>query len=166
MVKARSFVGMRCPVAGTVEAIGDKWALLLIRDLLIGPRRYDELRESLGIPPATLANRLKHLEIGGILERVRYHERPPRDEYRLTPKGRDLWKISLALREWGDRWDASGTGAPTIDVVDRETGHPLVLGVIDATTGQAVSRGRIALRPGRSADESVYRMLEPLKGSE
>lgn len=164
MVKATSFAGMRCPIAGTLEAIGDKWALLLIRDLLFAPRRYDELREGLGIPPATLAARLRHLESGGILERVRYQERPPRDEYRLTVKGHDLWKVSMALREWGDRWDASGTGSSPVEVVDRENGHPLVLGVIDATTGAAVPRQRMLLRPTASSDAHVMRMLHPSRG--
>src|ERR1044072_2297049 len=103
---------MRCSMAGALEAIGDRWALLLIRDLSLGLRRYDELRASTGIPPATLAARLTHLVEGGLVERVRYQERPPRDEYRLTEKGRDLWMVTVALREWGDRWDASGFGVP------------------------------------------------------
>ena len=111
-MKSKSFAGMRCSIAGAVELIGDRWSFLLIRDLFFGLSRYDDFRASTGIPAATLAARLKHLEASGIIARVQYQERPPRDEYRLTAKGRDLWKVSLALREWGDRWDASGFGAP------------------------------------------------------
>ena len=164
-MKAKSFAGMRCSIAGALELIGDRWAFLVIRDLSLGLRRYDDLRASTAIPAATLAARLKHLTTTGIVERVRYQERPPRDEYRLTPKGRDLWKVSVALREWGDKWDASGFGQPTIEMVDRETGKPLTLALVDAETGEAVPRDRVQLRPGFGADDSVRRLLEPSGGA-
>ena len=164
-MKPKSFAGMRCSIAGALEAIGDRWVLLLIRDLSLGLSRYDDLRESTGIPAATLAARLKHLAAAGIVERVRYQERPPRDEYRLTPKGRDLWKVSVALREWGDRWDASGFGQPTVEMIDGETGRPLVLALVDAETGQAVPRKRARLRPGPGADDTVRRLLDPAPGA-
>lgn len=164
-MKAKSFAGMRCSIAGALEVIGDRWALLVIRDLSLGLRRYDDLRASTGIPAATLASRLKHLEAGGIVERARYRERPPRDEYRLTAKGRDLWKVCVALREWGDRWDASGYGEPSVETVDRETGRPLVLALIDAETGAAVPRERVCLRPGPGANDAIRRLLEPTFGA-
>jgi DNA-binding HxlR family transcriptional regulator len=164
-MKAKSFAGMRCSIAGALELIGDRWALLIIRDLSLGLNRYDDLRASSGIPAATLAARLKHLSASGIIERVRYQERPPRDEYRLTPKGRDLWKVSVALREWGDKWDASGFGRPTVETIDRETGRPLMLALVDAETGVAVPRDRVQLRPGPGADDTVRRLLEPAKES-
>lgn len=159
-MKAKSFSGMRCSMAGALEAVGDRWALLLIRDLSLGLRRYDELRASTGIPPATLAARLTHLVEGGLVERVRYQERPPRDEYRLTDKGHDLWKVTVALREWGDRWDASGFGVP-MEMVDRDTGHPLRLSLVDAETGENVPIERATLRPGPDADDTVRRLLNP-----
>ena len=156
---------MRCSIAGALELIGDRWALLLIRDLSLGLSRYDDFRASTGIPAATLAARLKHLISSGIVERVRYQERPPRDEYRLTLMGKDLWKVSLALREWGDRWDASGFGAPTVETVDRETGRPLRLALIDTETGEAVPLDRAMLRPGPGADDTVRRLLESAEGA-
>lgn len=164
-MKAKSFSGMRCSIAGALELIGDRWALLIIRDLSLGLSRYDDLRASTSIPAATLAARLKHLSASGIVERVRYQERPPRDEYRLTRMGRDLWKVSVALREWGDRWDASGFGAPTVETVDRETGRPLMLALVDAETGQAVPLDRAMLRPGPGADDTIRRLLEPAEGT-
>ncbi|MCW6533704.1 winged helix-turn-helix transcriptional regulator [Sphingomonas lycopersici] len=164
-MKPKSFVGMRCSIAGALELIGDRWALLIIRDLSLGLSRYDDLRASTGIPAATLAARLKHLSASDIVERVRYQERPPRDEYRLTPKGRDLWKVSVALREWGDRWDASGFGQPAIEMVDRETGRPLVLALVDAETREAVPRDRVRLRAGPGADDTVRRLLERSTGA-
>ncbi|KRA75431.1 hypothetical protein ASD89_08280 [Caulobacter sp. Root656] len=157
-MKAKSFSGMRCSMAGALEVVGDRWALLLIRDLSLGLRRYDELRASTGIPPATLAARLTHLVEGGLVERVRYQERPPRDDYRLTDKGRDLWKVTVALREWGDRWDASGFGVP-MEMVDRHTGRPLRLTLVDAETGEAVPIERAMMRPGPDADDAVHRLL-------
>jgi len=159
-MKARSFAGMRCSIAGALELVGDRWSLLVIRDLLMGLRRYDELKASTDIPPATLSARLKHLESKGIVERVRYQERPPRDEYVLTGKGRDLWKAALALREWGDSWDASGYGKPTVETYDRKTGRRLVLGLVDAETGRAVPSARAALRAGPGADEATRRALD------
>lgn len=165
-MKPKSFAGMRCSIAGALELIGDRWALLVIRDLSLGLSRYDDLRASTGIPAATLAARLKHLVEHGIVERVRYQERPPRDEYRLTAKGRDLWKVSVALREWGDRWDASGFGTPTLEMVDRETGRPVVLALVDAETGVAVPRDRAQLRPGPGADDSLRQRLDQHTGAD
>ncbi|MCW6530375.1 helix-turn-helix transcriptional regulator [Sphingomonas sp. MMSM20] len=164
-MKPKSFAGMRCSIAGALELIGDRWALLIIRDLSLGLSRYDDLRASTGIPAATLAARLKHLSASDIVERVRYQERPPRDEYRLTPKGRDLWKVSVALREWGDRWDASGFGQPAIEMVDRETGRPLILALVDAETREAVPRDRVRLRAGPGADDTVRHLLERSTGA-
>ncbi|MRX52327.1 transcriptional regulator [Paracoccus sp. S-4012] len=165
-MKPKSFAGMRCSIAGALELIGDRWTLLLIRDLSLGLRRYDDLRASTGIPAATLAARLKHLVAHGIVERARYQDRPPRDEYRLTAKGRDLWKVSVALREWGDRWDAAGFGAPPVEMVDRETGHPLTLALVDAETGAPVPRERARLRPGPAADDRTRQRLNQRTGAD
>lgn len=159
-MKAKSFAGMRCSVAGALEMIGDRWTLLLLRDLGLGLSRYDEFQASTHIPNTTLSTRLKELERNGIVERTRYRERPPRDEYRLTEKGRDLWKVIAALREWGDRWDASGYGAPTIEVVDRDTDRELRLALVDPQTGQAVARECVKYRPGPGADSAVHALLE------
>ena len=78
--------------------------------------------------------------------------------------GRDLWKVSVALREWGDRWDASGYGAPAVEMVDRITGRPVKLALVDVESGQPVPRERAMLRPGPGADETVRRVLEPAQG--
>ncbi|MFI4933556.1 MAG: winged helix-turn-helix transcriptional regulator [Caulobacterales bacterium] len=161
-MKPKSFAGMTCSVAGALEAIGDRWAILVLRDLALGLSRYDELQASTGIPTTTLASRLKHLQKHGLVERVRYRQRPPRDEYRLTEKGRGLWKVTTALREWGDRWDASGYGAPTLQVVDRQTGRELRLALVDVATGQTVPRHRVAYRPGPGADETLRGLIANL----
>jgi DNA-binding HxlR family transcriptional regulator len=158
-MKAKSFAGMRCSVAGALEMIGDRWTLLLLRDLGLGLSRFDEFQASIGIPNTTLSNRLRDLEGNGIVVRTRYLEHPPRDRYVFTEKGRDLWKVLAALREWGDRWDASGYGAPTIEVVDRDTGRELRLALIDPQSRQAVPPERISYRPGPGADDQVRSRL-------
>jgi DNA-binding HxlR family transcriptional regulator len=160
-MKTKSFAGMRCSVAGALEIIGDRWTMLLLRDLGLGLSRYDDFRKSCGIPTTTLSKRLQLLEVHGVVKRTRYCERPPRDEYHLTDKGRDLWKVTTALREWGDRWDASGYGAPTVELVDSETDRELRLALVDPETGQVVPRNRIRLRPGPGADEHVRAILNP-----
>ncbi len=163
-MKSKSFIGMKCSIAGALEAIGDRWSFLVIRDISFGLRRFDELQASTGIPPATLTSRLKHLIGTGIVETSRYSERPPRDEYRLTVKGRDLWKVTLALREWGDRWDATGFAAPTMTTVDRETGRALELAAVDVRTGTRVPHHRVALRAGPGADRHTKDLLERRNG--
>jgi DNA-binding HxlR family transcriptional regulator len=161
-MRPKSFAGMRCSIAGALEVIGDRWAILVLRDLALGLHRYDDLRASTGIPTTTLATRLKNLEAQGLVERVRYRDRPPRDEYRLTEKGRDFWKVTTALREWGDRWDATGYGAPTMKIVDRDSGREVRLALVDPETGRAVPRTRVELRPGPGADDSVRALLDRL----
>ena len=158
-MRAKSFAGMTCSVAGALEAIGDRWAVLLLRDLSLGLSRYDELQASTGMPTTTLSTRLKHLEGSGLVERRPYQDNPPRHEYRLTDKGRDLWKVLTALREWGDRWDANGLGASTIELVDDQTGRPLVLALVDQETGEAVPQSRARLRPGPIAAPGLRKLL-------
>jgi len=158
-MRAKSFSGMACSIAGALEAIGDRWGFLLLRDLTLGLSRFDEFQSSTDIPAQTLSDRLKHLESTGLLARRRYQERPPRDEYALTPKGRDLWMVLAALREWGDRWRAHGTTAPPLDMIDRDSGNPLELAVVDAKTRRPVKAERIRVKAGRGADMRMKRRL-------
>ena len=97
--------GQKCPVARTLDLIGERWTPLILRDLLLhGPRRYQDFQDSLaGIAPNTLSARLKDMEANGLIERKLYNERPPRLEYHLTEKGRSLAPVLRALREWGSR---------------------------------------------------------------
>src|SRR5262245_11780164 len=99
----RSYDGQVCSIARTLGLVGDRWTLLVIRDVLLGHHRFDELLASLGVASNVLTDRLARLVAEGILERVRYCERPERFEYHLTAKGRELGTCLLALMEWGDR---------------------------------------------------------------
>lgn len=94
-----------CPVAGTLDLIGERWTVLLLRDLLQqGPRRFQDFQASLpGVAPNTLSARLKAMEDNGLIQRQLYNERPPRLEYVLTDKGRSLGPIVKAMRDWGNK---------------------------------------------------------------
>jgi DNA-binding HxlR family transcriptional regulator len=103
-VLKRDYAGQNCSIAGALEVVGERWTLLIVRDAFLGLRRFDQFQESLGIARNVLTDRLNRLVEEGILERVRYSERPERFEYRLTDKGREL-NIALAgLRQWGDKY--------------------------------------------------------------
>ncbi len=98
----RRYDGQVCSVAATLEVVGERWTLLIIRDAFLGLKRFDEFQSSLGIARNVLTDRLTRLVEAGIFERVRYSERPERFEYRLTPAGRELNVALTALRQWGD----------------------------------------------------------------
>jgi DNA-binding HxlR family transcriptional regulator len=99
----RDYEGQVCSIARALEVVGDRWTLLVIRDVVLGHHRFDELLESLGVASNVLSDRLNRLVAEGILVRVRYSERPERFEYRLTKKGRELGLALIALMQWGDR---------------------------------------------------------------
>ena len=100
----RDYEGQNCSVARTLELVGERWTLLIVRDAFLGLRRFEQFQESLGIARNVLTDRLRRLVDEGILERVRYSERPERFEYQLTPKGRDLQIALAGLRQWGDKY--------------------------------------------------------------
>jgi DNA-binding HxlR family transcriptional regulator len=100
----RTYEDQVCSVARTLELIGERWTLLIVRDAFLGVRRFEDFHRSLGISRGILTDRLARLSDAGILERRLYNEHPPRYEYRLTEKGRDLWPATVALAKWGDRY--------------------------------------------------------------
>ena len=100
----RDYEGQNCSIARALEVVGERWTLLIIRDVFLGLRRFDVLQQSLGIARNVLADRLNRLVEEGVLERVRYSERPERFEYRLTRKGRELNIALTGLRQWGDKY--------------------------------------------------------------
>src|SRR5215475_6068272 len=100
----RGYEGQVCSIARALEVVGERWTLLIVRDVFLGLRRFDQLQESLGIARNVLTDRLNRLVDEEILERVPYSDRPVRHEYRLTAKGLDLNIALTALRQWGDRY--------------------------------------------------------------
>jgi DNA-binding HxlR family transcriptional regulator len=103
-----------CSIAGALEVVGERWSLLIVRDVLLGLRRFDEIQASLGVARNVLQTRLTRLLDHGVLEKRLYQERPPRYEYRLTEKGLDLWPAVVALLQWGDRHATPPAGPPVL----------------------------------------------------
>ena len=155
-MKSKSFDGMACSIAGVLEAIGDRWAVLILRDLSLGLSRYEDLRRSTGVTNATLSDRLKHLEDNELIERRQYQTNPERYEYVLTPKGRDTILVMQALLQVGDKWAVSGNAGPPLKFVDRKTGHAVKLAMVDNETGQRVKTQDLQPQAGPGADELIH----------
>ncbi len=107
----RDYPTQYCPVASTLEVIGERWTLLIIRDVFLGIRRFDDIQRDLGVARNILQVRLERLVEEGILVKRPYQERPLRSEYRLTEKGADLWPVLVAMLQWGDRHALEGRAA-------------------------------------------------------
>jgi DNA-binding HxlR family transcriptional regulator len=142
-----------CPVAKSLEIVGDRWTLLIVRDLLPGPRRFADLLESLpGVSPAVLSGRLRRLEAHGIIARTLYSERPRRASYALTPKGRELERVTGALAVWGARHTDAA-----IQLTHAACGHPVRVRYHCPACDAAVpgSGVTLAARPARTVDDAV-----------
>lgn len=142
---------MRCSVAQALEVVGEWWTLLIVRDLLLGVTRFDALQHRLGIARNVLADRLAGLVEAGVVEKARYQEHPERFEYRLTPKGRDLWTVVAALREWGDKW-AAPHGVP-VQVVHRRCGHVTQVVPACSACGELLERRDLQMVVGPGAGD-------------
>lgn len=113
-----------CSIARALSVVGERWTLLILREIFFGTSRFDPLRRRLGISRNVLTQRLEHLVEHGVLEKVPYQNRPVRHEYRLTAKGRDLYPVLLALLSWGDRW-VGDDSAPGFTLTHKSCGHTL-----------------------------------------
>ena len=127
-----------CPIARCVHLVGDAWNLLILRDANLGLSRFDDFRKSLNIAPTMLTRRLATLTEEGLLEKRRYSERPPRDEYIMTAAGRDLIPVLFMIGAWGKQHRGGGK---LRQFLDAETGQEIKPIVVDAATG-----GRIGTR--------------------
>jgi DNA-binding HxlR family transcriptional regulator len=143
----RDYEGQACSIARTLEVVGDRWTLLVIRDVVLGNRRFEQLLTSLGVASNVLTDRLSRLVDEGILERVRYSERPARFEYHLTPKGRELGVCLIALMQWGDRYISDEPPR----IARRRGDRSPVSARLVAPDGSIVTSGEIELVPGPGA---------------
>lgn len=148
-MRRKSFEGMNCPIALTLEEVGEWWSLLIIRDALHGLTRFDEFRQSLGISSNSLTRRLADLCDAGLLRRHRYQQHPPRDEYRLTARGRDLQPVIEALGAWGRRHVTRRTGG--MRLLDAATGEPADPVLVDRRTGRPITPAGYRYVPTRNA---------------
>ena len=161
-MKSKGFEGMACSIAGVLDAVGDRWAMLILRDMSFGLKRYDELRKSTDVTHATLSSRLRHLEKGGLIRRRQYQTRPDRFEYLMTPKGREMILVLQALAQVGDKWSITGEAGPPLKFVDRSTGRSVKLALIDAKSSQPVRIRDLRAQAGPGADDLVRWRLTKL----
>ncbi|NLU76132.1 helix-turn-helix transcriptional regulator [Streptomyces sp. HNM0575] len=125
-----------CSLASALNVVGEKWSLLAVREVFYGVHRFDGIVRNTGAPRDVLAARLRTLVDGGVLRRVRYSERPPRDEYRLTRAGRELAPALLGLMRWGMRWVPDAPVGPT--PFTHDCGGQLDAGIVCASCGEPV----------------------------
>jgi DNA-binding HxlR family transcriptional regulator len=137
---------LTCSIARTLQVIGDRWTLLILRDVFRGVRRFDEFADDLGIARNLLADRLQRLVEHGILEKVPYQSRPLRNEYRLTRRGLDLSPALVAFMRWGDKHLAGDE--PPVVLVHDECGHPLDQVFVCWHCDQTITPRQIKSRPG------------------
>jgi DNA-binding HxlR family transcriptional regulator len=140
------FAAMRCPVARTMAVLGERWAILILREAYYGASRFDEFARNLGIAPNILSARLRSLVAHGVLERGAGR----RPDYRLTEKGRDFFPAFLALKRWGDRWMTDERG-PLILLEERASGRPVEAPPLLAADGAPLTPEMVRVLPGPGA---------------
>ena len=133
-----------CPIARSVAFVGDAWSFLILRDAGLGITRFDDFRKSLGIAPTMLTRRLATLTEEGLLEKRRYSERPPRDEYLLTDAGRDFLPVLFMIGAWGRKHRGGGK---LTRFVDAETGEEIQPIAVDASNGARIGSRPISTLP-------------------
>lgn len=163
-----------CPVAHSAGLIGDRWSILIVRELLLGQSRFQDLQAQTGATSQMLAARLKRLVAEGLVERQAYSERPLRHEYHLTPKGRALTPVVLALREWGEQWCKPAGTEPATRMFHRTCGTELALDGNCPACGRIVAWPDMRGHPGeawaeerrrRAADFSDHRRAPAAAGA-
>ncbi len=146
MVKRTSFEDAECPVARALDALGDWWSLLILRDALLGIRRFSEFQKNLGCAKNILSARLRTLVDHGILTMAPASDGSAYQEYLLTPKGRGVFPVLVALRQWSEEFAGETQGFPTL-LVDRSTGRPVRKLELHANDGRLLRDGETELRP-------------------
>ncbi len=152
----QAFAEKNCSIARPLSFLGERWAILVLRDLMLGRRRFDEIQDSLGVASNVLAQRLATLAEEGIVERRRYSQHPERFEYRLTQKGLDLEPVLLAMLAWGDRY-TTGPEGPPLETVHEDCGHAFHMVPTCSVCGEEIDPRHVHSRPGPGADEDQRR---------
>lgn len=160
-MQRKSFAEMECNIARSVEQVGDSWSLMILRNALLGAKRFQDFEQQLSAPPTTLARRLQALTEQGFFVRREYAAHPPREEYELTPKALDFLPVLLALAAWGGRW-LSPEGAP-LDLIDSVTGASVDPAVVDAGTGRKLIAGGVAVKAGPGASPALRKAMQSVR---
>ena len=137
-MKYKCFADMNCSLAKTLDIVGERWTLLILRDAFFGVKRFVHFERNLGIAKNILCDRLAKLVDNEVLRKVDVGEHGSRFEYRLTEKGRDLFPVVVALRQWGDKWNPAPDGQP-LDLRDRESGQPIQAVTVQNAKGEPLS---------------------------
>src|SRR5262245_36208638 len=161
-MQRKSFDRMPCPIARSLERVGEWWSMLILRDALHGFTRFDQFQKSLGIAPNMLTRRLNALVEAGLLERRRYSERPPRDEYVPTARGRDFQPVLSALLAWGNKHFAP-EGA-SVQLTNTQTGAAVEPILVDSANGRPIRKPDYAFAPGPAAPERTRRRYAAVAG--
>jgi DNA-binding HxlR family transcriptional regulator len=152
-----SFSGMQCPVARSLERVGEWWSILILRDAFQGLTRFDQFQKTLPIAPNMLTRRLKSLVEAGLLERRRYIDHPPRYEYVLTERGHDFRPVVVALYAWGNKHFAPE--GKSVVLVDAETGGAVDPVLVDRSSGLPLDENRYVFVPGPAASAPTRQRL-------
>ncbi len=153
LVERKSFADMDCSVAQCLEVVGEWWSMLIVRDAFLGVTRFEEFHRHLGISRNILRDRLQRLVGAGVLVKVPYCDHPPRSDYRLTDKGRDLWPVLTAMRQWGDRYQASS--GPPVQVVHKACGSVTDAVMVCGACGDPLGARDVRAVPGPGRDAAV-----------
>ncbi|TWB56515.1 winged helix-turn-helix transcriptional regulator [Nitrospirillum viridazoti] len=158
-MQRKSFEDLTCPIARSLERVGEWWSILILRDAFHGMTRFDQFQKSLDIAPNMLTRRLTALVEAGLMEKRQYSERPPRYEYVLTERGRDFREVMLALLAWGNRHFAPE--GPAVQLVDAQTGQPADLVLVDRLSGKPATSRDFRLAAGPGADDVQRQRYAP-----
>jgi DNA-binding HxlR family transcriptional regulator len=153
-----NLANLQCPIAQSLERVGEWWNILILREAFYGSSRFDEFQKELGIAPNMLTKRLNDLVLKGILDRIQYCEKPPRYEYKLTKVGEDFRPVLLAFLNWGNKHFAADGIA--VKLIDRETGKTSRPILIDSVTGKPISAKSHAIVSGPAANEELRKKLK------
>jgi DNA-binding HxlR family transcriptional regulator len=154
-MERKSFSDMHCSVAQCLEVVGEWWTLLILRDVFLGVTRFDDFQERLGISRNVLNQRLGHLVEHGVLTKVPYSQHPPRYDYKLTDKGRDLWPVITTMRQWGDKHAAPD--GPPLQIIHKECGQISEAQLTCSHCGEPIGPRDVRATSGPGAVEPLIR---------
>jgi DNA-binding HxlR family transcriptional regulator len=154
-MRRKSFETQRCPIARALERVGEWWSILILREAFLGSTRFDQFQTNLDIGSNILTRRLAALVDSGLLERRRYNERPPRDEYVLTERGRDFRPVLWALLAWSNRHFAPE--GPSVVIVDAATGELAEPILVDRASLRPLVSPGFRTAAGPEADGEIRR---------
>lgn len=158
-MQRKTFAGMNCSIARSLEEVGEWWSLLIVREMTQGMNRFDQFKNELGIARNILTARLERLTELEIVERYPLADRANTDGYRLTKKGEDLYPVIVALMQWGDRW-LCPEGKPPIALVEHGTDKPIETLTVRAIDGKSLSFHEVRYAPGPGATKTTHEIID------